>query len=265
MVRLTRPNADRRLRTEVAADARRLEIDLFWRRSIFFAGFLTLAGGGFLATLGPSPEIALVIASFGLICSLCWTLGNRGSKYWYEAWEAKIERQPAVADLFSKREPAKPTGYFGACRWSVSRLAILLSDFSVSVWLLAGASTAVQLLRHSLLDDQIPRGLYVVTWSAYVVAAITTIFCEGRLRQRSFAGMVVRAEEREGFREYTLEAEGSSTVTLATDNPRLDEALAKSLKNQCAVDVRYCQVRFHGARRNAITAATQRSPQSNSS
>jgi hypothetical protein len=134
---------------EQASDIRKFEIELFWRRSLFFWGFLSAAFVAYGALLTRSShqtmpasqsdtDIIFVISCFGVICSLAWTLVNRGSKYWQEVWEQKLENvQEEVLgqDLFSRKEPTKGTSWWGARRYSVSKLAIALSDFVVLVWL----------------------------------------------------------------------------------------------------------------------------------
>jgi hypothetical protein len=75
-----------------AADVWKFEIDLFWRRSLFFWGFLSAAfiACGTLSSQKADPDVIFAIACFGIICSLTWTLVNRGSKYWHKAWEQKL-------------------------------------------------------------------------------------------------------------------------------------------------------------------------------
>jgi hypothetical protein len=80
----------------------------------------------------------LFLACFGSVCSFAWTLQNRGSKYWQEAWEQKVESvEEAVlgALLFSNHEPLQPKGFWGAGNFSVTKLAIAMSDFTVLVWI----------------------------------------------------------------------------------------------------------------------------------
>ena len=77
---------------EIALDARQFELDLFWRRALFFWGFIASAFIGFASTYPNQPIAALTISCFGFICSLAWTLVNRGSKYWYENWEIKVKK-----------------------------------------------------------------------------------------------------------------------------------------------------------------------------
>ncbi len=122
-----------------AADVRKFEIERFWQRSLFFWGFI---GAAFIAyaNLYEKKEelLPLLIACFGVVCSVAWTLQNRGSKYWQEAWEQKVETVEFTvlgARLFSHIEPVQRNGWWRARRYSVSRLAIALSDFTALIWL----------------------------------------------------------------------------------------------------------------------------------
>jgi hypothetical protein len=125
-----------------ASEIRKFEIERFWGRSLFFWGFIASAFVAYAYTYKSQPEaqlefVRLVIAGFGFVASFAWTLQNRGSKYWQEAWEQKVESVEAAVlgtNLFSNREPMLPKGFFGAADFSVSRLAIVFSDFTVVVW-----------------------------------------------------------------------------------------------------------------------------------
>ena len=83
---------------------------------------------------------------FGFLTSVAWSLQNRGSKYWQEAWEQKVEKaQTAVLgqDLFKHKEDLLPKSedrnwrhhWLRARRYSVSKLAIAMSDLAVFLWL----------------------------------------------------------------------------------------------------------------------------------
>src|ERR1700687_4058379 len=81
------PVGPRCSRTELTAwslmiQTRNLEIDLFWKRSLFFWGFISAAFVGYTALR--QSELRTVLACFGTVCSCAWTLVNRGSKYWQE-------------------------------------------------------------------------------------------------------------------------------------------------------------------------------------
>lgn len=140
---------------DTATDTRKFEVDLFWKRSLFFWGFIAAAFAGY-ATVKES-LLALILACFGLVCSVVWALGNRGSKYWQEAWEKKVERiehalprftvtetpvqQPRdglpIQPMFETRELCDTSkGWWLRGRlFSVSKLTIVLSDFTSVVWL----------------------------------------------------------------------------------------------------------------------------------
>ena len=125
----------------LAVDTRKFEIERFWQRALFFWGFIAAAAVAYSSDAFKDDHYAkLVIACFGVICSLAWTLGNRGSKYWQEAWETKVERLEQDAldmRLFSQIERPQSKGFWGGSRFSVTQLAIALSDFTLIVWIAA--------------------------------------------------------------------------------------------------------------------------------
>jgi hypothetical protein len=128
---------------EYATETRRFEIERFWQRSTFFWAFI---GAAFIAyaTLYKTRDVSLVIGCFGLVSSVAWTLQNRGSKYWQEAWEQKVEaveEEILGTKLFSNWEPILEKGFWGARLYSVSKLAIAISDFTVIVWVVLIAET----------------------------------------------------------------------------------------------------------------------------
>jgi hypothetical protein len=135
------PNSDNKT-FEFVAQELRIEIGLFWQRSIFFWGFIAAAFVAYgVLVKEPDKEIALAISCFGLVCSIAWTLMNRGSKYWQVAWEAKLNSVEGGAlgrSVYSNIEPNTDQGFWGAWRYSVTRLTIALSDFTVLVWLALG-------------------------------------------------------------------------------------------------------------------------------
>ncbi|MFH0803143.1 MAG: hypothetical protein V2A78_12275 [bacterium] len=123
---------------ETAVETRKLEIELFWSRSLFFWGFIASAFIAYAELHRFGSDISVVIASFGLVCSLAWSLGNRGSKFWQESWETKVERiEPSVTGaLFSRPESVQTRKGSWLCgrEFSVSKLAIALSDYTIVLW-----------------------------------------------------------------------------------------------------------------------------------
>jgi hypothetical protein len=130
-------------RLEIAVETRQLEINLFWQRSLFFWGFIAAAFVGYSTSYNQNnPEIALVIGCYGFVTSIAWTLANRGSKYWQESWEQKVEREEGAVlgqVFFAQREPIQRKNkgpWLQARTFSVSRLTIALSDFTCGIWVL---------------------------------------------------------------------------------------------------------------------------------
>ncbi|HEY4342775.1 MAG TPA: hypothetical protein VGN05_00395 [Parvibaculum sp.] len=159
---------------ELATDTRKFEISLFWQRSLFFWGFIAAALVAY-ATLVTTHEahqdtdLLLAVSSFGVVCSVAWTLANRGSKYWQGAWEAKLEtyeKEVLGIELFSAEYTPSEKLWWGEWRYSVSRLAIALSDFSVVLWVVLFLKAIPDIewppcLRGSLLIP-VATALYVI-------------------------------------------------------------------------------------------------------
>jgi hypothetical protein len=122
---------------DAAFDVRKFEIELFWKRSLFFWGFIAAALVGIATLKNEQPMLSLLISEFGIICSLAWTLANRGSKYWQEQWESKIEQveDGITGPLFKNEEKPKNFGWWlQGRRYSVSRLATAVSDSVLLLW-----------------------------------------------------------------------------------------------------------------------------------
>lgn len=123
---------------EVAHENRKLEIQLFWQRSLFFWGFVAASLIAYAQTVKDHTHYSIVFALFGLVCSIVWSRGNRGSKYWQEYWERKVTffQHFTTGNIFYDRKPTTP-GFlevFEGRRASVSKLTMALSDFSIGVW-----------------------------------------------------------------------------------------------------------------------------------
>jgi len=125
---------------EVSLKLRNFEIDLFWKRALFFWGFIASAFWGLIEVKTKHPEFAPLVAGFGVICSLCWLLTNRGSKRWHENWEQNWEKYGKEGNFIDesiyKPVEIKNKGLLGACKYSPSKLSILLSYFVLVLWLI---------------------------------------------------------------------------------------------------------------------------------
>jgi hypothetical protein len=131
--------SDKKLKKyDVALATRNFEIELFWKRSLFFWGFIASSFIGYATMIKNQPSLTIVIVSFGFICSLAWTLVNRGSKYWQENWEVIVAdlEDDVTGSLFKDiREQKKKGIWLSSRKFSVSKVTIALSDFTVLIWL----------------------------------------------------------------------------------------------------------------------------------
>ncbi len=123
---------------KVSLETRNFEIELFWKRSLFFWGFIASAFLAFATLEKDNSNYAIVIANFGMVCSFAWTLANRGSKFWIDNWEDKLFCYENYLEKGFFSKPGiiryKSLLYYKR-RFSVSKLAIALSDFTFSIWL----------------------------------------------------------------------------------------------------------------------------------
>lgn len=123
---------------KISLDTRKFEIDLFWKRSLFFWGFIAATFVAYSSFKENPSKLALVVANFGMICSFAWTLVNRGSKYWQENWEQHVDEleRKTIDPLFKDTKPQKTNTYFWLMsrQYSVSKIAIALSDYVTILW-----------------------------------------------------------------------------------------------------------------------------------
>ena len=123
----------------LSVQTRNVEIELFWKRSLFFWGFIAAAFAGYAALRQANSDLALVIACFGMVCAFAWALLNRGSKYWQESWETKVERYEidVTGRLFAHEEDIQTNKgcWLQARKYSVSKISIALSDYVFVLWL----------------------------------------------------------------------------------------------------------------------------------
>lgn len=130
---------------EKAWDARKFEIDNYWKRTTYFWAFQITSFTGYLAVLNSSsynqepsknPQVLYLIISIGIITSLSWSLINIGSKFWQRHWEKYLDvlEDKITGPLYKTIYAYKSTRTF-----SVSKLNEMISRFFVIIWLvLAG-------------------------------------------------------------------------------------------------------------------------------
>ena len=162
---------------DVAHDNRKFEIDMLWKRSVFYWGFIAASFVGYAAAEKLSSNLSIIFCAFGFMCSVAWAAGNRGSKYWQEYWENKVVlfQNRVTGDIFIDHFPVKPSIFsqFSARRLSVSKLLMGISDYTILVWL---TILLYKIAKYSgWLTSPLPRYMYsfalvsTIVWSLYVL------------------------------------------------------------------------------------------------
>jgi hypothetical protein len=90
-----------------------------------------------IAASKEEPLPSIIVAGFGLVVSVAWVMVNRGSKYWQEQWESKIEKAEnrVTGPLFKNREPEQNKGWWSGRKYSVSKVTIAVSEYAVFIWI----------------------------------------------------------------------------------------------------------------------------------
>lgn len=150
---------------KIILDARRHEIDLVWKRGLFFWGFVALAAAGTGHTFANERfELAAVSSGLGAVLAFGSYLVARGSKHWQETWElrAEIAERAVIGSVFGssprgnslKRLHKEATNisdikkrrsisnaidkrFIGPARFSVSKIYIIVCLMKVILFILA--------------------------------------------------------------------------------------------------------------------------------
>lgn len=196
---------------DLAYETRNLEINLFWIRYGAFWIIVAAAFIGFAELYNSKSIYSLFLASFGLISSLSWTLINRGSKYWQETWEDRAGNSDET-NFFKTWAPLQKKNFWSAKRYSVSKVAIILSDAVTSFWILIFLfdllTKSAILLSHNLQINQFfiyhSKSIHILKdlTVLIVVIALTIIFVFILLKKGKSTLMVI--DEENGIK-YRLE------------------------------------------------------------
>jgi hypothetical protein len=153
--------ASKRLKEALAQarDARKFEIEMYWKRAAYFWTFIAAAFVGYASFLTGTHThafAAFLMSLIGFVFSLSWYQVNRGSKFWQENWENHVEllEDAITSPLFKvvAKRPKKPWRWstlgehiIGPRAVSVSRVNGVVSVFVLIVWLelIFGAAGAI--------------------------------------------------------------------------------------------------------------------------
>lgn len=132
---------------KLSIENRAFEIELLWKRTTIFWGVIAalFVAVGYVKE-NVDEEFAFLLSLVGIVFSWIWTLANRGSKAWQESWEIKAAflfnelygKDTRTKDIFYRAEKKQEECYrkiLNAQKFSLSRLLISLSDFSLICWM----------------------------------------------------------------------------------------------------------------------------------
>jgi hypothetical protein len=72
----------------------RTEIQTYWQRALYFFGFISIVGAGYIKLKMDTAEtmslLPLLLSMLLTLLAFIWYLSNRGSKFWQNNWEQHI-------------------------------------------------------------------------------------------------------------------------------------------------------------------------------
>lgn len=120
---------------------REFEIELYWKRAIYFWGFTAALGAALLASMNPQRPLPvwlqLMICALGCVFSFAWYRSAQGSKFWQENWEAHVD---LLEDLVHGKlyktviKPKRSRGFLEGAPYSVSRINQIACLSMVAAW-----------------------------------------------------------------------------------------------------------------------------------
>lgn len=135
---------NKELLLEKALDIRKFEIDLYWSISKYFWTFIGITFGGYFALkyseISNNHELSYLVSLIGLVLSIAWYLGNRGSKFWQTNWEKHVDYiensvyGPLYKTILDRKE-FKFWDLTNAYPFSVSRINHTLNIFAIIIWI----------------------------------------------------------------------------------------------------------------------------------
>lgn len=156
----------------VAADTRKFEIELFWKRSTFFWAFITAIYTAYFYVLTSVYKSAhgafplVVLSALGLFFCVSWYFASKASKRWQENWETHIDllEDDITGPLF-KTYLSKPS-------YSVSKIAITAGlVVSICAYVLL-VYEFMNMAKHRLHCSPLLRIILTVIFSAFIVLCL---------------------------------------------------------------------------------------------
>lgn len=153
------------------------EIGRVWQRTLVFWGFVAASFVAYGNFVEKEKIVALAIACFGLICSVCWTLVNRASTWSQSYWVDRVDRLERKAlKIPILREGIPKTAskrWWSGWRYSSTKLMIALSDLTAIVWFALVVKSSLPFLQ---MAPQKWNGVVVIMLLGTVAYIVIVIF-----------------------------------------------------------------------------------------
>lgn len=178
---------DKALKAEAlkqALDIRKLEVELYWKRTTYFWTINAAIFAGYFTIKYSNQNIdfyvAPLVSCIGLIISFGWYIANRGAKYWQENWELHVDllEDEVMGPLYKTTPSTKRFAAFHpicAFPFSVSKVNQILSLFMTVIW--AGiAALNIPWVRVTFLKWEYSHWLLILL----TIATLVSLFFFGR-------------------------------------------------------------------------------------
>ena len=121
-----------------AWETRDFEIELYWKRAIYFWGFnaaIIIAIATILKEFKDTPLILSALYLLGIIFSIGWVMTNHSSKFWQKNWEKHIDylEDNYYGKLYKTIHPELKNNFVP----SISNVNLIVSYLVSIFWLLA--------------------------------------------------------------------------------------------------------------------------------
>ena len=157
-----------------AWETRNFEIELYWKRALYFWGFIAsifLAYAKVITGNSENESVAVLLALAGFVFSYAFYLANRGSKFWQENWEAHIDMLEADIEGNLYKTVMKPkkekcciplSKVLSAKPYSVSGINAFLSIFLMGFWMVLLIMSYMRLHDYSNFEDMTKQVFQII-------------------------------------------------------------------------------------------------------
>lgn len=166
-----------------ALDIRKFEIELYWKRAMYFWAFIGATLAGYCAVQASSIEtkndLSVILACLGIVFSFGWFCVNKGSKQWQENWENHVDlleddvTGPLYKVVLGRPKPKGIKPWIshlitGSYKFSVTKINQMISLYVTILWII--------LLIKSLLEFRLEG---TINWVYVFVIGFTVLTCIG--------------------------------------------------------------------------------------